>query len=369
MGWMEAAIRRRGGSVDFRTFMELALYDADHGYYARGPVRYGRKGDYLTAPTASDWYTAVLARLFEGLAARAGAPLRVVDAASGDGSFLAGLLAAWDDRNEAVEMISVERSAALRRIQEERLPPGRVRTVTGPRGIGPWDGLTVFHASELYDALPVHRVVGRDGGLAELWVEAGEGGLRWAERPAPEPLVRHFESRGVRLEEGQVAEACLEAGPLHRSLLAACGAPAAAFVLDYGYPARRLYDPRGRRGGSLACYAGHRMDRDPLDRPGGKDITAHVDWDTLREATRAAGWVEVALVPLAEFLVRGGIAALVEARGLGLEREVDAASWTARQEIKRLLDPDGMGSDLRVLVQATPDAAPLVSEALGLRTG
>jgi len=241
-----------------------------------------------------------------------------------------------------------------------------VAVVGGLDGIGPWSGLTVAHASELYDALPVHRVVGRSGGLRELRVAVEDGGLVWREAPAPEALRRHLASRGVRLEEGQIAEICLDAGPLHAGLLAACGSPGVALILDYGYPARRLYDPRGRRSGSLACYSRHRMDRDPLERPGEKDITAHVDWDGLREAAEGAGWVEVALLPLAELLVRGGIGALVEARGLGIEREVDAASYAARQEIKRLLDPDGFGSDLRALVQATPDAAPVVARALAL---
>jgi SAM-dependent MidA family methyltransferase len=35
-----------------------------------------------------------------------------------------------------------------------------------------------------------------------------------------------------------------------------------------------------------------------------------------------------------------------------MEAALDAATVTARQEVKRLLDPEGMGSDLKVLIQA-----------------
>ncbi len=367
MGWMEEAIAARGGSVDFRTFMELALYDPGNGYYARGPVRYGRGGDYLTAPTASGWYAAVMARFF-GRIGEGVEGLRVIDVASGDGSFLAGLLEAWGGAPpQGLRLVSVERSAALREIQEDRFGSGVVRIVATADEMGPpGEGPSILHASELYDALPVHRVVLRDGTLLELHVAVRDGGLAWLEHPAPEALARHLESRGVGLEDGQVAEICLEAEPLHRRLLEAGGSQGVAVVLDYGYPARCLYDPRGRRGGSLACYSGHRLDRDPLDRPGEKDITAHVDWDSLRRAASAVGWREVALLPLAEFLVRAGLQRIVEAKGFGLEREVDAEAYAKRQEIKRLLDPDGMGSDLKVLIQAVPGMDTTVGTILGL---
>ncbi len=367
MSWIEREIAARGGRVDFREFMELALYHPEHGYYSRGTVRYGRRGDYLTAPTASGWYAAVAARVLDRLRKGARGQLRVLDAASGDGAFLGGLLEAWGGTPQpGVELVSIERSPALRRIQAERFAGTGVRIAAEPGEVGPGDGrLTVLHASELYDALPVHRVVQREEGLAELQVAAGDEGLVWRETPAPPGLAAHLASHGIELEPGQLAEICLEAAPLHRRLLGLATGPGVALVLDYGYPARRLYDPRGRRGGSLACYHRHGLGRDPLHSPGEQDITAHVNWDELRRAAETAGWRELALMPLAEFLIRGGLPRLVQERHLGLERDLDAEALAERQEIKRLLDPEGMGSDLKVLIQATPQALPTIREALG----
>jgi SAM-dependent MidA family methyltransferase len=139
-------------------------------------------------------------------------------------------------------------------------------------------------------------------------------------------------------------------------------------TLDYGYETARLYNPRGRRGGSLATFRRHRVARDPLQSPGEIDITAHVNWDDLRAAGRDAGWLEVGLWPLAEFLVRSGLAVELEERGLGMEAENDAATFAARQEIKRLLDPDGMGSDLKVLVQAKGVMVDVASRLLAMPT-
>ncbi len=368
--WMVDEIGRRGGAVPFREYMELALYHPEHGYYSRGRRRYGREGDYLTAPTASVWYPRVVARLARNLGGRTG-PLTVVDVASGDGSFLAGLLGAlgeWGERDVADRVVSVERSPGSRALQRERLGPG-VEVLESLEEAPPPRGPVLLHASELYDARPVHRVVRRPGGLRELWVVSRGEELSWEERPAPGSLAAYLRDHGVELQDGQVAEINPEADSLHGALLGWACHGGLVLVLDYGYPAARLYDPRGRRGGSLATFSRHRVGRDPLEDPGGRDITAHVNFDDLRRAGRRAGWEELGLWPLAEFMVRGGLAPLVEEAGLGMEREVDAASYAARQEIKRILDPDGMGTDLKVLVQARGRVAVPVAEILGVSSG
>lgn len=363
MSWIHDEIRARGGAVRFRDFMELALYHPAHGYYTTGPVRTGRSGDFLTAPTASPWYGRIVARFVTRLAAAMG-PVRFVDVASGDGSLLEVVCDAVA-ADVVAETAAVERSEVRRRELETRLRGTLV--VAGVAEIPESKLPTVLHACELYDALPVHRVVARGDALLELWVKVEpDGTLGWEERPAPPELAAYFEGHDVRLADGQVAEASLAARETHRGLLSAVASDGVCLVLDYGYPAARLYDPRGRSGGSLTTFTSHRFGRDPFEAPGEQDLTAHVNWDDLRRAASDAGWHDIALLPLAELMVRGGIADELEARGLGMEAELDAATVAARQEVKRLLDPDGMGSDLKALVEATPDVAVTVRAALDL---
>jgi len=354
MGWMSKEIEARGGAVPFDEFMELALYHPERGYYSGEELRYGRGGDYLTAPTASEWYSRVVARLLTGIADHLGG-LRLVDVASGDGALVAGVLGAFDAGVGEVlrEVVLVERSDAMRSRQIDRFAQAEVpvRWLATISDLEPEPGHTVVHVSELYDAQPVVRVVGRRGGPQEFWVVAGKGDLSWQERPARGEVTAYFERHGVALEEGQIAEANLTAEAMHQRLLSVAGEHGLCLVLDYGYEARRLYDPRGRAGGSLATFRRHQVGRDPLETPGENDLTAHVNWDDLRSAAAASGWEEVGLWPLAEFLVRAGLAAETEDRGMGMEADLDAVTVTARQEIKRLLDPEGMGSDLKVLVQ------------------
>jgi SAM-dependent MidA family methyltransferase len=357
--WLEDELRQRGGAVSFRDFMELALYHPGHGYYTVGPVRVGRDGDYLTAPTASPWYGRVLADLISRCGSQLG-PLRLIDAAAGDGSWLDAVLGHLAC-GVAHETIAVERSPSLRDLLARRLSDTEILDRLRQPSTRP----TVLHACELYDALPVHRVIQRSKGLRELWVVNRDDGLVWDEREPAHQVVEYFEHHRVKLEVDQVAEANLGARPLHRELLTAAGRNGLSTVIDYGYEAHRLYDPRGRRGGSLSTFRDHRMGHDPLEAPGEQDLTAHVNWNDLRDAAADVGWREIALMPLAEFLVRSGIADVLEATGLGPEAELDARTVTARQEIKRLLDPEGMGSDLKVLIQASGPAHNVVRSALG----
>lgn len=363
MSWIVDEIEARGGSVPFDEFMELALYHLEHGYYSGATPRYGRGGDYLTAPTASEWYTRVFARMLVRMARSAG-PLRMVDVASGDGSLIAGVFESLAAGANGVldDVVSVERTEAMRSHQIDRLAqaPVPVRWIERASELEPEGKKSVFHASELYDAQPVARVVGRGGGLLELWVSVDDRALAWSERPPRNEVAAYFERHRVELADGQLAEANIEAADLHRDLLRAAGDDGLVLVLDYGYEARRLYDPRGRLGGSLTTFSRHRFGRDPLESPGDVDLTAHVNWDDLRFAAETGGWTEVGLWPLAEFLVRAGLEDELEERGLGMDADLDAATVTARQEIKRLLDPEGMGSDLKVLIQAKGEMIDVV---------
>jgi SAM-dependent MidA family methyltransferase len=170
MAWMVDEVDARGGAISFRDFMELALYDQHRGYYSSDRPRYGRPGDFLTAPSASRWYGDVVARLVGRLAARVGVPT-LVDVGSGDGAFVERVVSSvGEDVLQGV--LSIERSPAMRACQERKTPGLGTETqcVSEIGAVEPVDGPTVIHASELYDAMAVHRVVMGSDGLRELWV-------------------------------------------------------------------------------------------------------------------------------------------------------------------------------------------------------
>src|SRR2546423_13771582 len=86
---------RREGAIIFRDWMQLALYDEREGYYARRDLeRWGRAGDYRTAPERSPLFAATFARYFAGLYEELGAPheLTIFEAGAGAGPLAQGVL-------------------------------------------------------------------------------------------------------------------------------------------------------------------------------------------------------------------------------------------------------------------------------------
>jgi SAM-dependent MidA family methyltransferase len=129
-------------------------------------------------------------------------------------------------------------------------------------------------------------------------------------------------------------------------------------TFDYGYEAAELYAP-WRRDGTLICSYRQTASSDPYQRVGRQDISASVDFTTLRTAGEHAGLTMVALVNQSDFLLRMGIADAVAVVGdTGLEEY-----FARRNLVLGLVDPAGLGR-IKVLLQSKGiSAAPFTGFA------
>jgi SAM-dependent MidA family methyltransferase len=347
-----AAIRleiERDGPISFARFMEIALYDPGHGYY-RGPVpRPGRGGDFLTAPEANPIFGRTLAGFVRSVHGRLGRPHTLAIRAHGAGTGalaapLVGELLAEPDGPHAirylvaeVEPLRVEAVAA--RLAMERLDPERV-TVDADRG-DPIDGLIL--ANEVLDALPTHRVVVRERALREVLVGVAEDG-RFADvegDPTTPALAERLAADDVTLEEGQRGEICLALDDWVREAAEGLQRGVVA-VIDYGYAAGDLYDPRRRAAGTLAAYLGHTVGDDPYRAVGRQDLTAHVDLTALARAAAAAGLDALGDTTQTDFLARLGIGDRLVAEQTRPGTTLPAYLET-RSAVIRMIDPAAMG--------------------------
>jgi SAM-dependent MidA family methyltransferase len=325
---------RREGPISFADFMEAALYDPEEGYYSRGAA-IGEGGDFVTSPAVSSAFAATLARVFASDASSLAGDLVFVEVGAGEGRFLS-------DFSRALELDSPGVAARTRIVAVERTAPARERLAA--RGFPVAPGVAAgsvrgwIFANELYDALPVRRVVGRENGLHELRVGLDGERFAWTERPAPPDWNAFFSRWGVALEPGQVAEIRPGMADLHREVARALER-GRLVLFDYGHRARTLYHPLARRSGTLAVHSRGRRGGDPLDRPGEQDLTAHVNWDEILAIGEKEGLASEGPIRQGRFLTRAGI----------FDFAIDeAAKW----RIYRLVDPAGMGDEISVVVQS-----------------
>jgi SAM-dependent MidA family methyltransferase len=336
---------RRVGAMPFAAFMEEALY-GEGGYYtgARSPI--GPQGDFVTGASLSPLFGRATARLLRRLDAALGRPADLLEGGCGSGTHL-GAVAAALGAGGGRRLLGWDRVRPT-------LAPGVERLERlSDLGSGTLQGLVFSY--ELFDAQPVHRLVGRSSApIGELWVELdARGEFAWREGELSEPrLADMLPAPHGHLEPGQIADLAPGWAPLYRDLARVLGS-GLLVTCDYGFEIHRLLDPRVRFHGTLACYRRHRVHRDPLRDVGRQDITAHVDFSLLRRVGEEEGLETVALTRQAAWLA-----------ACGVFEDLGGGEGDQRPEVLRLLDGEGMGEEIRVLVQARGAAAASCGRSL-----
>ncbi|MEA2235984.1 MAG: hypothetical protein QOC81_708 [Thermoanaerobaculia bacterium] len=332
------------GDLPFRDFVELALYHPQFGYYSRSRSPAGREGDFITAPLLSPLFSDVLGNLIVEFLSRAGDGVsQVVDIGCGDGALIRDLA-----RKRATGgFFGVDRNLG------RAAPDSRVTYVASLAEIPPADARLII-SNELFDAIPFARLVQRDEHLHELWVTERDGALDWAEHEADGRYEDYFSERGVVLEPGQFADVSLEWSELYADI---CRFVPRGLIVtfDYGLPQSKLFRGRMRRFGTAAAYSGHRVSRDLLANPGEQDLTAHINFDDLIRTGESHGFRTLFFDIQAKFLLAEGAGEHPLLAPI-LDQSVDSAEdgialLDARENAKRLILPDGIGADIRVLIQ------------------
>lgn len=383
-----------GGRVTFARFMEIALTHSTLGYYSRVDRLLRHGGDFSTAPALSPFFTKTVARLITELvdsSLSAGGPWGsptdglpcIVELGGGEGDLAQGILRHWETaRPELREQIGyriVEVGAGLRRRQ--------MVAVRGLAAIG-WDvrwGSDLFEAcadshpvvilgNEFLDAVPVHVVEVRDGGIMEAYVTASGPGLEsvWDEisdaaAAEIELLFGTLEPRRLRdFTEDGILEISSGLGDLMRQ--AAEAMPAGSLVsVDYGEwfqggppegvacrsGPRWELEGRARHRRSIRGYFKHQLVRDPLLRPGRQDLTADVDFAAVDLHGRLEGFETVVFTSLAAFLRAGGAEHELQALRTGTADTGFDVLEADRQAtvLEHLLDDEDLGSAFKVMVQ------------------
>lgn len=346
-------IAASGGWISFARYMEMALYAPELGYYNRAAAP-GREGDFVTAPEVSTLFGQTLADVLLPFLAQSA--FHVLEVGAGSGRLAHDMLSEWKRQGVALSRYDIlEVSPAMQLRQKERLAAfPQVRWLSAlPEA---FTGVVV--ANEVLDAMPVHRIVRRGGSWQELGVGFSGGGFVFSERRASQAVLEAAAwqiPQADALPEGYVTEVHLHAAGFVRALAAMqlAGRGSAAFLIDYGYPAREYYLPE-RRNGTLLSYYRQRAHPDVFRYAGLQDITAHVDFTMVAASAAESGADLLCYASQADFLLAGGITErLMQLAPPGTARYLSGAN-----AVNRLLSPAEMGALFKVMVIGNLDVPP-----------
>jgi len=326
------------GPMPFADYMQRALYAPGLGYYSAGSQKFGKTGDFVTAPEISSLFSQCVARQCEQVLSDIEGG-DILELGAGSGVMALVILQELAQRQQLPQHYYIlELSADLRdrqrRLFQEKAPELASRVV--------WlDNLPkdkfrgIIVGNEVMDAMPVHKFVYNDG-LQEYYVAAEDDKLTWhLGEPSVPALKQTIDDLEINLPNGYETEINLLLKPWLSSLSDIL-AQGMILLIDYGFPRREYYHP-DRNMGTLMCHYRHYAHTDPFLYPGIQDITAHVDFTAVASIAVENGLSVSGYTHQAGFLLACGIDSM-------LPDIADVEShYNVAQQVKQLTLPHEMG--------------------------
>ncbi|XP_027354834.1 protein arginine methyltransferase NDUFAF7 homolog, mitochondrial isoform X3 [Abrus precatorius] len=328
---LKGIIKFRGGPISLGEYMSEVLTNPKAGYYINRDV-FGAEGDFITSPEVSQMFGEMIGVWVMCLWEQMGQPKRVnlIELGPGRGT----LMGASKFKNfiESLHVHLVECSPALQKLQHQNLKcvdeenatqDTDKRTVSSLVGAPvSWHatleqvplGLpTIIIAHEFFDALPVHQFQKASRGWCEKMVDVAEdSSFRFVLSPQPTPATLYLLKRCKWAAAEEIAkvnqiEVCPKAMELTQTIVDRISSDGGgALIIDYGLD--------GVISDSLQAIRKHKF-VSLLDSPGSADLSAYVDFASIRHsAEEASGEVSVhGPITQSEFLGSLGINFRVEA--------------------------------------------------------
>jgi SAM-dependent MidA family methyltransferase len=345
---IQQAIALEKGAIPFSRYMELALYAPGLGYYSAGARKFGKDGDFVTAPEMGGGFAHALANAGAVVLKQLEGDAVWFEVGAGTGALAEKTLKRLQVLNALPSQYWIlEPSADLRERQRIHLQSSlsaelfaRCIWLDAPPEHA-WQGVLV--ANEVIDALPTTRFIMDSGEVYEecTALDAAQRFLR-VMRPADALVgsaVRHLERFLQRdFAEGYCSE-ILPQLPYWIQAIAGTMNRGGLLFIDYGYVREEYYQP-DRDEGTLMCYYRHHAHGDYFLWPGLQDLTASVDFTALAEAGVSAGFALAGYCSQASFLLGNGLSEYIAEYDQNAD---DIARYRESQHIKKLMLPSEMG--------------------------
>jgi SAM-dependent MidA family methyltransferase len=338
--------------MSFSRFMEMALYQPKYGYYSSGLTKFGRGGDFVTAPEISPIFSRCLARQAIQILKTLETP-NILEFGAGQGTMAKDILLELIEREQPLERYYIlEISADLRDRQkqtiEAHIPPKWAEKVVWLNALPSTPIQAAILANEVLDAMPFERLrIEPEQSLIGYVRASNNHGFEWDYRPITDLNLQRFANQliehiGKVSHLGYETEINLNIAPWIKSLSQILS-KGAVILIDYGYAREEYYQP-ARVMGTLRCHYQHRAHQNPFFYPGLQDITAHVDFTAVAEAAFDHGFKVAGYTTQAHFLMASGVMEMAVDTNASIEQQIKTS-----QQIKTLTLPDEMGETFKVI--------------------
>ncbi len=206
----------------------------------------------------------------------------------------------------------------------------------------------IIIANEFFDALPIKQFVKIQDRWFEsiLVVDPIDGQIKYSKIEIHKALQNQLQFDHVNANDGAIIEESIESLEIIRNLSDRIYKySGAALIIDYGYDIKTLERSRNQYNSTLQAIKNHQY-WPIIDTLGEADLTAHVDFDALKKASRERGINDFRNFVQRNFLLSYGIGVrLSELKKSLVQDEYDILD----RQVLRLISKDAMGELFKVL--------------------
>ena len=363
--WLVSRLRDQGAPISFHKYMDLVLNDPENGFYSTGRLKIGKYGDFCTSPSLSNDFARLLAiQVVEWFLDLEKAGIRpeyfsLVEIGPGEGTLAKDLLTRISEIDPAlikkIELVLVEPNLGMKKRQKKvanGLKGYRFRWISlDELSKAPVIGVVI--ANEVLDALPVERLVFRDGNVFRQGVSLEKNNdvysLEFIDLKTTHAINQFLydAERLLKIEfppkeicNGWVTEWHCDIPVLFKKLSESL-IYGSLLIVDYALESRRYYNKR-RLTGTLVSYRNQEANSNILKDGGFCDLTSHICVESTIKYATENGWQFLGETRQGQALLALGLSQLLYSLQSSSVNDIKSA-LNRRESLLRLVDPIGLG--------------------------
>ena len=330
------------GPISIAKFMQLILFDQDHGYY-QTQQPFGKDGDFLTSPEISQVFTEIIASyaIYKWLKLGKPKPFYITELGPGNGTLMADFLRVSQQKPDFYQSLVInliEISDRLKKVQLSKLQKYDIEILHYNDFLKISKNKSFIIANEFLDCLPIYQFIKKNNQWYERMVDIINNKLAFIAVNTNNNNQLICEPHPA--QDGDIYETSPTTVNIMNNIVNYISETnSTGIFVDYGYTEKSYGD-------TLQALKKHKY-HDIFSNLGEADLTIHVDFDILTKIIKKHPSLTYQLTTQREFLINFGILQrteqLITKNPKKFQQKITAAT-------NRLIDPKQMGELFKVLI-------------------
>ena len=328
-------------NIPLDEFINLSLYDKDHGYYMKKNP-FGKKGDFTTAPNISRLFSEMIAIWIISFWQNLGSPknFNLIELGAGNGEMMKILIESFQNFPNFFNSCNIfihEKSKELIKIQKKKLKKNNISWLYN------FDDLknrpSIIVANEFFDSLAIKQFIRLENEWFERFV-----GIKDRKNPFffdKKIDMKKFEKKiNYKISNNQnfIEYSNIGINYLKKISKIIKKNQGGILIIDYGY-----FDDKMKN--TLQAISNHNYSN-ILRNIGNSDITHNINFNLFKKIIKKIGGLSESTTNQKKFLIKMGIKQRAEiiSKNLPFSKKADIFF-----RLKRLIDENQMGDHFKVM--------------------